>query len=190
MPVRRAPLLLPVIAAAAFACAKPPPARVPCGANGSRPHFDPASARCDCVVPQPAPWQAAAPRGPSEVVREKESARLALRRIGTADFAEKDVEVEVLAPNGTAASGVGTLIPPEWVLLQFPADFPLGTFHRAGIYTVLWRADGAVVACDGFVIDPQPAPPPVEATDGAAEPDDGEDPGEDPASDEGADGGD
>lgn len=191
MPVRIAPVraavrashLVPMLAAAALACAKPPPpAPAACGADGARARFDPAAARCDCSVPSPASWQAAAPRGPGETVREKEPVRIGLRRIGTADFVEKEIEAEVLAPNGTSATGVGAVTPPEWGLLQFPADFPLGAFHRAGTYTVLWRVDGAVVACDGFVIEPRlaPPPPPVEAAGGADETGDDVGSGEEP----------
>jgi len=169
--LRRSRAAVGLALAAALACAKPPPPAPPpaCGDPGTRPRFDPASARCDCTLPPPALWQAAAPRGASEVVREKETVRLFLRRVGTADFTEKEIEAEVLTPNGGSASGVGTARPPEWALLQFPADFPLGTFHRAGIYTVLWRVDGGVVACDGFVIERRVVPEIVEGAGGGEE---------------------
>jgi hypothetical protein len=144
--------------AVALACATPPPPGPPpsCSdAPGSRARYDAASGACDCTPAAPLAWQSAAPRTGSEPVREKEAANIALRRVGTADFQEKDVDVVVVSDGGVAATATDVLAPPEWVQLQYPQDFPLGAAHRAGVYTVLWKVDGAVVACDGFVIEPE-----------------------------------
>jgi hypothetical protein len=146
-----------LLAGLAAACAKPPPPTPRfCSATPGAVRYDVASGGCGCVPDVPGGWQPAAPRGGSEAVHEKEPARIALRRVGTADFTEREVEAEVWSPAGGPATGVGVVTPPEWAVLTYPQDFPLGTVHRAGLYTVLWKVDGSIVACDGFVIERRP----------------------------------
>jgi hypothetical protein len=132
------------------ACAKPPPPPPPTG----RPRFDPGAGACVGGPPSPPGWQSSAPRPPNQV-HENQDVQVALRATLLAQPLEIPLRVELDAPNGSTVTIDASLRPPEWAILRFPGDFPLGTWHRSGVYTVLWSTDGQFLACDGFEVLPR-----------------------------------